>query len=169
MPNRWTTPIRRSATVTKRAVVRHGIKASIIAAGAIVALGTLNRTTYFSHTPLVARVAASDSAASAKMNSLILASSAASAKPMTTLGANVQHERVDFWVNRLSTSMRGGMEIPLGRMGKYAGMIGTKPAAKQMPKDLIYLAMIESEFNPNAKSPVKAVGLWQFMAGTAKR
>ena len=37
-----------------------------------------------------------------------------------------------------------------------------------MPADLIYLAMIESNFNPNATSRVKAKGLWQFMAATAR-
>src|SRR5207342_2635009 len=36
-------------------------------------------------------------------------------------------------------------------------------------RDLIYLAMIESEFNPNAKSPVRAVGMWQFMSATARQ
>src|SRR6185503_11070007 len=57
----------------------------------------------------------------------------------------------------------------LGRMTKYSGMIGRKLAAKDMPRDLIYLALIESNFNPNAKSPVKAVGMWQFMSATARQ
>ena len=37
-----------------------------------------------------------------------------------------------------------------------------------MPRELIYLALIESNFNPSAQSPVKAVGLWQFMSPTAR-
>ena len=37
-----------------------------------------------------------------------------------------------------------------------------------MPEDLVYLSMIESGFNPTARSRAQAVGLWQFMAGTAR-
>jgi membrane-bound lytic murein transglycosylase D len=48
-------------------------------------------------------------------------------------------------------------------------MITAKLAAKGMPQGLIYLAMIESGFNPTAKSPVRARGLWQFMSPTAKQ
>jgi membrane-bound lytic murein transglycosylase D len=54
-------------------------------------------------------------------------------------------------------------------MAKYADMITAKLDAKKAPRDLIYLAMIESQFNPKAQSPVHAVGMWQFMSETAKR
>ncbi|MGH7617647.1 MAG: lytic transglycosylase domain-containing protein, partial [Gemmatimonadaceae bacterium] len=41
-------------------------------------------------------------------------------------------------------------------------------AARGMPRELVYLPMIESEYKPRAKSPASAVGLWQFMSGTAR-
>ena len=40
--------------------------------------------------------------------------------------------------------------------------------SKGLPRDTVYLAMIESGFNTQAKSWAKAVGPWQFIAGTAK-
>jgi membrane-bound lytic murein transglycosylase D len=38
-----------------------------------------------------------------------------------------------------------------------------------MPEDLLYLAMIESGFQPHAYSPAAASGLWQFIAETGRR
>ena len=146
------------------------IQTGVIAAGAVVAVGTLQHGSLLSNTPLAKQLAAGDSAARVKLSSL--ADAGSSARRVMSPGGldnGMSHPRIDFWVTRLSTSMAGGFKTSLGRMEKYADMIGAKLENKSMPKDLIYLALIESEFNPNAKSKVKAVGMWQFMKGTAKQ
>ncbi len=85
-----------------------------------------------------------------------------------TLDIDLEHDRIDRWVTRLTTSARGDFQNSLQRMAKYEGMITAKIDAKGMPRELIYLALIESNFNPTAQSPVKAVGMWQFMSPTAR-
>lgn len=81
---------------------------------------------------------------------------------------DIDHPRVDQWVRRFTTTQRASMATYLSRMAKYEEMISAKLEARDMPRELIYLAMIESGFNPTAKSPVKASGLWQFMSATAR-
>jgi hypothetical protein len=81
---------------------------------------------------------------------------------------NIEHPRVNTWIKRFTTTHRGSMAIYLRRKDRYEPMISQKLAARGMPQGLIYLAMIESGFNPSARSPVKATGLWQFMAPTAR-
>jgi membrane-bound lytic murein transglycosylase D len=82
---------------------------------------------------------------------------------------NLDHERVDFWVKRFTTSQRGDFTRFLERSGRYVPMISAKLEEKGMPQDLIYLAMIESGFNPTAYSPAAASGLWQFIRETGER
>ena len=82
---------------------------------------------------------------------------------------NLDHPRVDYWVEQFQTRRRRDFEIFLVRKTKYTAMISEKLAERAMPQDLIYLAMIESGFNPTAMSPARARGLWQFIEGTAKR
>jgi membrane-bound lytic murein transglycosylase D len=55
------------------------------------------------------------------------------------------------------------------RSGRYEGMIRAKLRQHGLPEDLVYLSLVESGFNPTARSPAQAVGLWQFMAATARR
>ena len=56
----------------------------------------------------------------------------------------------------------------LQRAGRYRDLILDILQQEDMPRDLFYLAMIESGFNPRAYSRARAVGLWQFMAGTGQ-
>lgn len=93
----------------------------------------------------------------------------ASSSARAGLDLGVNHAKIDQWASRLTTSLRGDFSMSLGRMGKYASMINAKLDAKQMPRELIYLALIESNVNPNAKSRVGAVGMWQFMKTTARQ
>jgi membrane-bound lytic murein transglycosylase D len=41
-------------------------------------------------------------------------------------------------------------------------------AAEDLPADLAYLPLVESRYRQGARSPAGAVGMWQFMAGTAR-
>ena len=50
--------------------------------------------------------------------------------------------------------------------GKYFPSIGRIFAEEGVPKEMMYLSMMESGLNPSARSWAKAVGMWQFMKGT---
>ncbi len=82
---------------------------------------------------------------------------------------NLDHERVDYWVERFTTDKRGDFTRFLERSGRYVPMISAKLEEREMPQDLIYLAMIESGFNPTAYSHAAASGIWQFIAETGQR
>ena len=81
---------------------------------------------------------------------------------------NLEHPRVDSWIKRFTGDQRRSYATYLSRMTKYEPMISRKLAERDMPQGLIYLAMIESGFNPTAKSRVAATGLWQFMSATGR-
>lgn len=56
----------------------------------------------------------------------------------------------------------------LEQSARYIPMMRDIFREKSLPEDLVYVAMIESGFNPYAVSWAKAVGPWQFMPGTGK-
>ncbi|MFW6289626.1 MAG: lytic transglycosylase domain-containing protein [Mariniphaga sp.] len=51
---------------------------------------------------------------------------------------------------------------------RYFAIIDPILKEKGVPEDFRYLAVAESGLNPRAVSPARAVGLWQFLATTAK-
>lgn len=54
------------------------------------------------------------------------------------------------------------------RSGRYRDLILPILRQQGLPQDLLYLAMIESGFNPRAYSRAQAVGLWQFIRHTGQ-
>ncbi len=56
----------------------------------------------------------------------------------------------------------------LRRSGRYQEAVRRSFRKKALPEDLAWIAMIESGYEPSARSPAGAVGLWQFMPETAR-
>lgn len=57
----------------------------------------------------------------------------------------------------------------LNRKSRYDAFVRARLEARGMPRDLFYLAMIESGLNPRAYSHAAASGMWQFISGTGRR
>jgi membrane-bound lytic murein transglycosylase D len=72
-------------------------------------------------------------------------------------------------MNHFSTLNREAFLEQLARAGLYREMIRTKLIEQGMPKELLYLAHIESGYVANARSGSSAYGVWQFMGPTARQ
>jgi membrane-bound lytic murein transglycosylase D len=79
------------------------------------------------------------------------------------------NEAVESWMVRFATDRKSVFEEVLSRAGLYSDMIQTKLRDRGMPEELLYLAMIESDFHVDARSRVMATGMWQFMGPTARQ
>jgi membrane-bound lytic murein transglycosylase D len=77
--------------------------------------------------------------------------------------------QVQFFLDRFTGSRRDAMTLWVSRSGRYLAMARDVFRSRGLPEDLVFTAMIESGFKPDAVSRVGAKGMWQFMAGTARR
>ncbi len=68
----------------------------------------------------------------------------------------------DLWVGRMATRPRPA------RADEYLPVVRAAFAAEGLPEALVWLAETESSFNPRARSPAGARGLFQLMPETAK-
>jgi membrane-bound lytic murein transglycosylase D len=114
--------------------------------------------------------ATAESAAEPKAQLAALPATGAGLGPEWDL-PNLDHPRIDFWVDRFQNvpEMREKFEGFLDRGAEWAPLILERLEARGMPLDLLYLAMIESGFNPQAVSHASAVGIWQFMRPTGSQ
>jgi membrane-bound lytic murein transglycosylase D len=75
---------------------------------------------------------------------------------------------VEQWVEYFTGKGRKHMNLWLARTGKYFPMMTKIFAEEGVPKQLVYLSMVESGLNPIARSWASAVGLWQFIKSTGR-
>lgn len=65
--------------------------------------------------------------------------------------------------------VRHRFEEGLQRAGRYMPMIRAVLEREGLPRDLAYVAMIESSFKTRARSRARAQGVWQFIGATGRR
>jgi membrane-bound lytic murein transglycosylase D len=81
----------------------------------------------------------------------------------------VFNDAVQYFVRYFMTEKRKVFVNWLRRSKRYVPTIKEILREQGLPEDLVYLAMIESGFNPKAYSSMKACGPWQFIYETGGR
>jgi membrane-bound lytic murein transglycosylase D len=81
---------------------------------------------------------------------------------------DLDQEPIQNFLYILTTDGRRRLTRMIARSGRYSDLIRSRLREAGLPEELIYLAMIESGFNPTAVSRAAAVGLWQFMERTGR-
>ncbi len=79
------------------------------------------------------------------------------------------NDQINYFIKYFTQKRRRLFALWLKRSGRYLPLIENIFEKHGLPKDLAYLAMIESGFNPFAYSRAGACGIWQFMRGTARK
>jgi len=88
--------------------------------------------------------------------------------PLTADLLQVDNSSVKRWVDYFCGRGRRHFTIWLQRKAAVDSLITTILVENDLPRELLYLAMIESGLSSRARSNVGAQGPWQFMPGTAK-
>lgn len=81
----------------------------------------------------------------------------------------IANPRVRHFIHYYSNTGKIRFQEILARSGRYMPMIAKVLSQEGLPEELGYLALLESEFVVNTTSKNGAVGLWQFVATTARQ
>jgi membrane-bound lytic murein transglycosylase D len=87
-------------------------------------------------------------------------------------GRDADHKvnpQVRYWMDRLSGRDRKTFQGQLARLDKIRPAMEQIFAQHDLPKELVYLCLVESGANPHAVSCSGATGYWQFIPDTAKK
>ena len=78
------------------------------------------------------------------------------------------NKQVLYYLELFQGKQRNYFTQWLARSTAYRPFIEAELKKAGLPRDLVFLAMIESGYNPSAYSPADACGLWQFLEGTGR-
>ena len=78
------------------------------------------------------------------------------------------NSRVQHYIELMTVRHRTSSETWLTRQGRYDAMIEERLREAGLPLTLKYLPLVESGYLTGVSSRASAVGLWQFMSGTAR-
>jgi hypothetical protein len=76
-------------------------------------------------------------------------------------------EAVEQFVRFFSTAGRPHLQASLIRLRSYRPMIERIFTEEGVPRDMLWIGLIESGYSPAARSPKNAAGMWQFIPETA--
>ena len=77
-----------------------------------------------------------------------------------------RNSKVERYIRLFSGKGKKNFTVIFRRSGKYLPDIKETLRAEGIPQEIAYLPVIESGFNPRARSKMNAVGLWQFIRPT---
>lgn len=81
----------------------------------------------------------------------------------------LENKYVRKWIRYFTIKDRERLIRFLNRGQQYKEIVQNTLNENDLPEELFYLAMIESGYQNHARSPAQAVGVWQFISGTALR
>jgi membrane-bound lytic murein transglycosylase D len=90
------------------------------------------------------------------------------AVPGDSLFPYMEDDRIEFWVRYFTGPGRDYFARTLYRMELHRPVVERILDDQDLPHELIAIPMIESGFVMKARSRARAVGPWQFIAGTAR-
>lgn len=102
---------------------------------------------------------------------LAVAADATAAGPVTwdiDVDSFRENDRVEFYIKRYTGEAKDRIASWFQRGKRYEPMIRKTFREHGIPEDMYYLGLVESGYDPHAYSRAAAVGMWQFMASTAK-
>jgi membrane-bound lytic murein transglycosylase D len=79
------------------------------------------------------------------------------------------HPSIDAWTITYTERKHQSFQTLLRRAEDYVLPVQKIFADAGVPKDLVYVALVESGFTTTARSSADAVGMWQFIASTGER